>query len=272
MGGRKKTLYEILGVAPTATVAEIRRAHQEQSRQLLVGGETREALDFKLQVLDVALHTLASPSSRNEYDAQIAPPILPTRLQKPHNEVRALRVAAALAESERVAAEMRATQVLPLQDTLRSMLKSLAKIFRVFIGLFILAMVMRWAGSLLAESAPSLAAKRAAQMSAQEASAVTDPAELERRRKVNAEKAAALEQQKREEAERKFVEESRRMGKKVIDNLSREEARAREAAAHQAWQEAQAQRQREDEQRRQEEAERRRIAEERRKLGLPENR
>lgn len=270
MGTRKKTLYEILGVAPTATVADIRRAHQQLSRKLLLEGGSREELNFKLQVLDVALHTLASPVSRDEYDAQIAPPMLPVPVPIPtathERDAQALRVAAVLAESQRIAADMRATQILPLKTTVDGTLKSLAKIMRLFIGLLILAVVAKWGTNALAVRAP---ANRIDPILLQEERVSNDPAEVERRRQENAEKAAALEQKKRADAEKKFVEESRRMGKKVTENLNREEARARDEAARQAWLAAQEKRQREAAQQRQEEAEKRRIAEERRKLGLP---
>lgn len=281
MATKKKTLYEILEVSPTATKDEIRAAHQRMSRKLLAAASqlSREEVDFKLQVLDVALHTLSTPLSRDEYDAQIAPLIPSTNIPTPYTDANALRIAAALEESNRISAALIANQPLPLKavsTTVNSTIKSLSTIFRLLIGLVVFAVVVKWGTAVLAQRTPSAAASSAAEKTmlleyeqTQGASASNDPVEVERRRKENAEKAAELEKQKREDAERKFVEESRRIGNKVTDNLSREDARAQDEAARKAWQLAQEQRQREEAQRRQAEAEKRRIAEERRKLGLP---
>lgn len=278
---KKKTLYEILDVSPTASLDEIRAAHQRMSRKLLSAASklSREEVDFKLQVLDVALHTLSTPLSRDEYDAQIAPLIPSVKVPTQYTDANALKIAAALEESNRITAALLANQPLPLQavsTTVNSTIKSLSTIFRLLIGLVVFAVVIKWGTAVLAQRTPSAAASSAAEKAmlleyqqTQGASAVNDPVEVERLRKENAEKAAELEKQKREDAERKFVEESRRIGNKVTDNLSREDARAQDEAVRKAWQLAQEQRQREEMQRRQAEAEKRRIAEERRKLGLP---
>ena len=67
----KKSLYEILEVAPDATYPEIRASHEArlkalESRQQILG---RDDYNMQLSLLKVAFNTLSSPSSRDAYDA-----------------------------------------------------------------------------------------------------------------------------------------------------------------------------------------------------------
>jgi curved DNA-binding protein CbpA len=297
MATKKKTLYEILEVSPTATQDEIRRAHQRLSRKLLstANNLSREEVDFKLQILDVALHTLSTPLSRDEYDAQITPPMPSANIPTPYTDANALKIAAALAESNRITAALLANQPLPMQavsTTVNSSVKSLKKIFRFIIGLAIFSMVIKWGGSVLLAQHGSSSGMSSAEekVMLQEYyqehgvrpanKAEMDLLETERRRKENTAKTGALEKQKKEDAENKFVEDSRRMGDAASENRLREEEIAREEAARKEEQLAEVRRQREEaEQRRVEaekqraeaaqqrlEAEKRRIEETRRRL------
>lgn len=76
MATKKKTFYEILEVPSNATYAEIKAAYQKLSDKLHSERteSNREDIDFKLNVLNFAYHTLSVPLSRDAYDAQIAPP------------------------------------------------------------------------------------------------------------------------------------------------------------------------------------------------------
>jgi hypothetical protein len=292
---KKKTLYEILGVAPSASLDEIKAAHKLQSRKLMISeiGLSREDVDFQLQVLDVALFTLSNPLSRDDYDAQIAPPIKSepvTKLPIKAGE-NSLSIAAAMERSNQLSAAMLANQTTSFDvaaTTVKSSIKSLKYIFRFIAGFIVLLVVIKWGVSTMAQRHPHGAAEMIAaegKMSSTEeklylqeyyqkygvrpaSKTEADLLDIERRRKENAEKAAALEKKKAEEADKKFVDESRDMANQVAINLQREEEKARYEAMRQERQLAEEKRQQEQAERNRLEAEKRRIEEERRKLGL----
>lgn len=289
MATNKKTLYEILEVSPSATLDEIKAAHKLLSRKLMLSeiGLNREDVDFQLQVLDVALFTLSTHTSRDEYDAQIAPPMKPEPVKKLplKADVTALTIATALEKSNQLSAEMMANQVSPLQvasTTVNSSIKSLKHIFRFIIGFVVLLVVIKWSISSATHRPPP---QPSVEMTSEEeklylqeyyqkygvrpaSRAEAELLDVERRRKENAERAAKLEKEKEVEAEQNFVEESRRMAAEVSANLQREEQRARYEAAEKAQRLAEEKRQQEEAERNRVEAEKERLAEERRKLGL----
>lgn len=74
MTTNKKTMYEILQVSSTASLAEIKAAHKRLSLEVMSASPalSREDCNFRLNLLDVALHTLSVPVLRDAYDAQLA--------------------------------------------------------------------------------------------------------------------------------------------------------------------------------------------------------
>ncbi len=71
---RKKSLYEILQVAPDASYAEVRAAHQRLLQALDTSQPALDPDSYKLQqrLLQVAWSTLSNPQSRDAYDASLA--------------------------------------------------------------------------------------------------------------------------------------------------------------------------------------------------------
>lgn len=296
MSTKKKTLYEILGVAPTASLDEIKAAHKRLSDRLLMGRNnlSQEDLDFKRQMLDVALFTLSTPLSRDDYDAKIAAPLPPAPLIKLPAKVgeHSLKIAAAVEKNSQLSTALLANQTTSFDvaaTTVKTSMKSLKYIFRFIAGFIVLLVVIKWGFSSMAHRNQALNTVEMAvaqeKMSSTEeklylqeyyqkygvrpaSKAEADLLDVERRRKENAEKAAELEKKKTADAEKKFVEESREIAAEVSANLQREEEKARYEAQRKEWQLAEEKRQQEQAERDRQEAEKQRIAEERRKLGL----
>jgi curved DNA-binding protein CbpA len=67
----KKSLYELLKVPQNASTEDIQAAHARQLAALMAEQGTAD-IDFRMQVLKLALTTLTSPSSRLAYDAKLA--------------------------------------------------------------------------------------------------------------------------------------------------------------------------------------------------------
>ena len=95
-----------------------------------------------------------------------------------------------------------------------------------------------------------------------------DLLDVENRRKENEQRQAAFDKQREEERYRQFIEESRRMGKQVSEELRREEEKAREAAELEQQRLAQEKRDEEEKERIRIELERQKLGLERQKLGL----
>jgi hypothetical protein len=86
----KKTLYEILGLVPGATDAEIQAAYQHLS-QRLESGESRldhAEASFQLSLLKQAYWTLSDNMRRSAYDATLATPLATPPIEPPDLEVR----------------------------------------------------------------------------------------------------------------------------------------------------------------------------------------
>lgn len=254
MAEKKPSLYEILGVAPNATLEEIKAAHRRQSLEIMSGklGLGRAECDHRLQVLDVALGTLSDANARDIYDrkqAEAARYATATPLALtagPEAEHRALRVADAMAEVHRHQLTVGAPPKLDfgeVSQTLGATGRALKIILRVAILALVLLAVMRVGQNVLAKrqgAAPPPAAvvARAEEKltiqeyfkrtgvrvaSADEARAL----EAERRRAENeAREAQFNERRQREESER-FFEESRRNAEDQEAEQRRAEAEAR---------------------------------------------
>lgn len=292
MTAKKKSMYEILEVSPTASYAEIKASHRRLSLALMSGsmGLSREDCNYNLNLLDVALHTLAVPVLRDSYDAQIASTTAPGNLIVPvktnivplGDEAKALKVVVAIEDNYRLAATRMNSHQFPIKEfssTVTASTSALKKILRLIIGLAILGFVLKvgqMALSFRQAGRPSMeVAKAEEKLIIQEyykkhgvrpaSRAEAELLETEYRRKENERREAAFAEKRKEEEYHRFVEESRYEGDQIHENLVRAEERER-------YEEMQQQRYLAEQTRRQEEAvkeeEDMRIANERRKLGL----
>jgi len=252
----KKNMYEILRVAPTATQAEIKAAHRRLSLEVMSGkqGLSREDVEFQLKLLDMALRTLADPTSRDVYDAKLALPVtsvpynisLPIRTAADSRAVdeTAGKLAAAVVDEYRTtvaAIEGHKIELEAVSSTVRASASALRAILRIVAGLLILGFVLKMGQMALAArkpTTPSIHIARAEEMliiqqfhkkyGVRPASrAEAELLEREYRRKENEERQAQFEKDKMESEQRDFDEESRRMGERVHENLAHAEERAR---------------------------------------------
>lgn len=172
MAEGKQTLYEILGVSQYATLDEIKAAHRAKTRALVSDqtGLTREEIQFRLQVLDMALATLSAPSSRDIYDTELGARTAsralvvksPPAKSAPYN---AVVVAEALHESYKtaLAGTETSSSLAVFAESAANSAAALKKIFRVLLWLFGLFIVFKMsAGIFLATHHPVQYAKEKA--------------------------------------------------------------------------------------------------------------
>lgn len=284
-------MYEILEVSPTASLEEIKAAHKRLSIRIMSGklGLSREDCEFKLKVLDVALHTLSATALRDAYDAELAATaagaapgnvVVPYKANAvlPGGEARALQLLAEVQDTYKVAPaslETHRTAIKVISSTVSTSAKSLKIVLRGVIGLLVL-------GSILSVGKISFSSRQGVPPSKEVAKAEEKliileyykkygvrPAsraeaeflETENRRKENEQRATEFAEKRREDEYRRFVEDSRRMGESVHNDIVQDEA-----------QEMRRQRELEEERRFQEEAakedERIRIENERQKYRI----
>jgi flagellar biosynthesis GTPase FlhF len=275
MANTKKTLYEILEVPPSASFAEIQAAHRLLCRKFLLGksGLSREDIDFNLKVLDVALRTLSDQVSRDAYDAQQSARNTPANAIVPLG-ADAASLKTAIEAYQKVTGASQSSDDSPLKifsATAASSASALKRIFRVIVGLAVLAVVIKVSMVTLAGRPAGGISKAEEKVILQEyyqthgvrpgSKTEADLLEVENRRKENERREAAREKEREEERERRFVEDSRRIGSQVSENLRRDAERAR-------YEEEQEKRRSEQEKRAREEAERNRIEEARRRAGM----
>lgn len=121
---KKKTMYELLEVSPNASYAEIKTAYQRLSQNLQTEKTdlNREVIDFRMNLINVAFHTLSSPASRDSYDAQLISSNTPANVVTPGNSVvlkptvEALYLRADAASLRADAASLRADAILLRAD------------------------------------------------------------------------------------------------------------------------------------------------------------
>jgi hypothetical protein len=283
-------MYEILEISPTASLEEIKAAHKRLSIRIMSGklGLSREDCEFQLKVLDVALHTLSATALRDAYDAELAATAAagPGNVVVPYKanavlsggEAKALQLLAEVQDTYKAASaglETHRSAIKVVSSTVSTSAKSLKKILRGVIGLLVL-------GSILSVGKISFASRQGVPPSKEVAKAEEKliileyyrkygvrPAsraeaeflETENRRKENEQRAVEFAEKRREDEYLRFVEDSRRMGESIHNNIVRDETR-----------EMQKQRELEEERRFQEEAakedERIRIENERRRYGI----
>jgi hypothetical protein len=294
---KKQTMYEILNVSPTASLPEIKAAHKRRSLELMSGalGLSREDVNFQLSLLDVALHTLSVPVLRDAYDAELAEtaplghPLLPVKAGALSlvDAARANQIVAAIEDSQRHAALVMQTSQFPVQEvssTVSMSVRSLKTILRVVIGLLVLGFFIRM-------GQVSVAHRHAGQQRTSDELKAEDKLiileyykkhggvrpssraeamllEKEYRRVEDEQLAKKNEERRKDEQYRWFVEESRREGEYIHEDLVRSDQEARDREEQRRRAEAETKRYEEEAAQR---AERIRIANERRKLGLDPN-
>lgn len=289
---KKKTMYEILGVPPTASLTDIKAAYKCESLKIMSGalGLSRDDCNFQLNLLDVALHTLSNPYLRDVYDAELAPENMPTNIVSPvrssvlsiGGKEKALMLASSLEETYKnatVGIDSYKPQIEAVSSVVGTSVKSMKTLMRIFIGLAVLAFIIK-AGQMTMASrqdgrATPEVAKAEDKLIIQEyykkhgvrpaSRAEAEFLEGENRRLENEQRAVVFEEKKKEDEYNQFVKKSRDEGERVHEALVRaeesdrqEERRKQQVLAEEAsMKEGAAQ-----------EEERMRIENERRRLGL----
>lgn len=252
----KKNMYEVLGVAPTATLAEIKAAHRRLSLAVMSGkqGLSREDIEFQLKLLDMALGTLSDPATRDAYDAKLALPVVsvPYNIALPVRTVAdsqvadetATPLAAAVVDSYKTAMatiEGHKLEIQAVSSTVSASATALRAILRIVAGLLVLGFALKMGQMALAArkpATPSVHVARAEEMliiqqyykkyGVRPASrAEADLLEREHRRKENEERQVQFEKDKAEMEQHRFDEEAREIGDRVHDNLVHAEEQAR---------------------------------------------
>jgi hypothetical protein len=330
MTNKKKTLYEILEVSPDASYSEIQAAYQRVSQKLQSEKtvSNREEIDYRLLMLDVALHALA-------YDARLVKQNEPANVAVQRNAVVApldfdagsLKSDAASLKADAMSykadamslkaealslkadglqlslapapIKTAATPLMPpktvatpyklpaainndllpiaiVTSTLTSSATVLKIILRTIAGLMVLGVVLKISFNIMSS--------RGVQVPVQVPTAsidektyiqeyyqthgvrVASKAEADRLdAEENQQREGARQKQKQDDEYRRFVEDSRREGEKVSENLRRDEQNAREEEWNKQQQLAQEKR---DAERERIEENRRDVEEARRRLGL----
>lgn len=232
----KKTLYEILGVLPGATDAEIREAYQRLLQRLESGesGLDHAEASFQFSLVKQAYWTLSDNMRRSAYDATLAAP----QIAPPDFEVRISN---------------------------KSRLVPTRLLVSVIGGLFALGVLTQIAFSVMnhnrANNAASLAEKKLALKEYEMTNGVSSPSEIAAlgiREEEERQKAEERRQEyARKEAERRQEQElkdNRRYADHVSRDLQAAEERARREAEYEKTRSENEERaRREEEQRRQEE-------------------
>ncbi|GAB4087382.1 hypothetical protein [Hydrogenophaga soli] len=257
----KRSLYDILGIAQDAPVEDIQNAYQdrltqlEQARERLGGDQFND----RLQVLRLALSTLTDAAARLSYDAKLAASRPASTPSSSPPSAQALSLAPLPADAASVQAEalsLRADALALRADAmlLRAGLESqlarpaepaamqYAKLFTRAVGLLVIVGVSAFALTRCMTSRTqvdrlqmeSQASEKAALQDYQNTHGVR-PAnvaemellEAERRKAENQQRTTQWEKEKAEEAQRRFLEESRRRGEQVAEDLRRAEEQAR---------------------------------------------
>lgn len=279
-----QTLYEVLGVEPAVGLAELQAAYRLRFRSLETarGSMSAQAFDERMQLLRLALSTLADPASRLVYDTKLAArraaatepmPLVPlvaepaavTTVRADALSLRAdalsLRADAMLLRAGVDADEADAAAV---ARTVAGGTISALKYFVRAVGLLVLTAMVAFS---VVRCASGGSAARNAKLEAQanEKAALQEyfqahgvrPAnmaelellEAERRRQENEARSAAQDRDKAEREARQFDEDSRRRADEVSERLRRAEDQARREAHEEQMRkqyEAQAQRAKEE--------------------------
>jgi len=295
MTDKKQTMYEVLEVPPSASLQDIKAAHRRLT-QLLASGKplpNPEQIELRRQVLNLALDTLSNEVNRNAYDAKLAAHSPSAATASKANtslvpqglDARAILTLASL-EGARGSAK---NAILPpavqvMASAVDKSASALWKILRIVAGVLVLIILVSVASAILKGrqakqpgGGPLSAAEEKVMI--QEyyqqhgvrpgSKAELDLLEIERQRKVNAQRAVEVEKAREDEAYRRFVEDSRRRANQVSNDLWRDEEIASRHEEQESRQQMQEKQRQEYEKRAEEEAAGNRDREARRRAGLP---
>lgn len=253
----KRSLYEILGVAPTASLAELKAGHRRLSLEIMSGklGVSREDCDYRLQLLDVALSTLSDPCSRDAYDLQLAEASRANRsfpvssaIGAGGAEGRAPQLAAVVEDVYKAnvpAIDERQFQLAAVSQTVGASMRSLQIILRVVFWLLLLGIVIRLGSCTLAArmrpGLPPAAVAKAEEMLMIQAYFKQTGVRAASRAEVEALQAEArrLDDERREEEFKqrradyesdRFFAESQEISRRLEEEQARAEAEARYVA------------------------------------------
>jgi hypothetical protein len=286
----KKTLYDLLDVSPDAPFSELDAAYLRATQKLEsdTSGLTAESKDVQSKVLKMAFQTLSNEKSRRAYDSRLnrreavtvaLPPAPPETLSLQAAAVSLKADAASLmAEAAVLKADAVSLQVETAPKKLAALVAKGVRATFTALGAIVTVVVALLFGLFWAASGTRQAAqedeKARERVMIQEyyqqhgvrpkSKIELELLEAENRRAAKAEREAALEKQEEQRKElehQRFIEESRRLGEQISDNLRRAQERAEQEARYAAEKTRQ-------ELRMKEEAERRRIENERQRLGL----
>jgi curved DNA-binding protein CbpA len=286
----KKTLYDLLDVSPDASFSELDAAYLRAAQKLEsdTSGLTAESRDVQSKVLKMAFQTLSNEKSRQAYDSRlnrreavaVALPLAPPETLSLQAAAVSLKADAAslMAEAAALKADAVSLQVETAPKKLAALVAKGVRATFTALGAIVTVVVALLFGLFWVASGTRQAAqeeeKAREKVMIQEyyqqhgvrpkSKIELELLEAENRRAAKAEREAALEKQEEQRKElehQRFIEESRRLGEQVSDNLRRAQERAEQEARYAAEKARQ-------ELRMKEEAERRRIENERQRLGL----
>jgi hypothetical protein len=137
MGQRRgeETLYEILGVSPTATAEELRAAYREQAARYhpdkYLGHPLQDLASERMAAVNRAYEILSDPARRARYDASLSTPGAPGRRRSPLRIAlwAAVALGVGLVGLRLLAALLRAARGTPLAGVLVLALAVLAAVF-----------------------------------------------------------------------------------------------------------------------------------------------
>lgn len=253
MAQTKKNMYEILGVASTASLAELKAAHRRLSFEIMSGklGLSPEECKLQLQVIDIALNTLSDPVSRDVYHMQqaAANQVTPTPQTKPASasigaEGHALQLAMAaedILKGSVTAIDDRQFQFKAIAQTVGASFRSLKIILRIIVLLLVLGMVLRMSGCMLTARKtvipPAAVTKAEGKLIVQAYykkhgvrvanRAEVEALEAENRARENARREETFNQQKSEDEAQRFIEDSQSNFQRQELEQQRAEAEAR---------------------------------------------
>jgi curved DNA-binding protein CbpA len=254
----KKSFYEILGVRPDATVADIRRAYQLKIEQLKANEAHmgQEDYDFELKVLNMAFGTLTDVQARSIYDTRLAAvvrtsannvgassgsaiqPVPPEALSR-RADVLSLRADAMALRADAIATKLDlgedASQVAK-PNRHSPMMRLATLIMAGVVGFFVIRTVSNYFVAQQVAQSKQEAALAEEKIIIQEyyqtygvrpaSAAEARLLQNEREREEREQRAAERAEQRQEEEQRRFVEDSRRQAERVSEDLRRAEERA----------------------------------------------
>jgi len=252
----KSTLYELLGVSPLASAADVQAAYRRELDALEAqrGEMTPQAIVERAQVLRVAFSTLGNAALRAAYDAELqsaeraaraAAGMMPSMVSREQVRAEALGLRADALSLRADAMLARAELEGTTSRRAAGLLAGASTVLRA-LGLLVVIGIAAF-GFTRCTVAGSAQQRAVAEVRAAEQVALQDyyqtygvrPAnmaelelmEAERRRRENDARQAEQERRQQTEQQRRWEEESRRIGERVSQDLQRADEEARRLAA-----------------------------------------